>query len=68
MAVLEPDEPGGGDDEDVEEIIPRNPGAQGCASPSCRAKSMDGSFVCGPRGLLSAKLPPGQLPTAQTTK
>ena len=66
MVVLEPDEPGWGDDEDVEGVIPQSwcPRQRLALLPS----QVNGRFVLGVDlgGVLLAKLPSGELPTVQT--
>ena len=67
--MVEPDELGCGDDEDVAEITPAIPVPPAVPRPPTQRRGGvggGGSFGCGPRGCAVAKLPSGELPTVQT--
>ena len=67
MVVLEePDLPGWGDDDDVEEIIPAIPVPPAVPRPPAQPRRWKVRLGVGLGGVQLAKLPPGQLPTVQT--
>ena len=68
MVVLEPDEPGWGDDEDVEGVIPAIPVPKAAPRPPAQPSRWMIRLGVGLGGVLLTKLPPGQPPTAQATE
>ena len=66
MVLLEPDEPGWGEAEDVEESIPATPVPKAVPRRPAQPSHWKVRLGVGLGGVLLAKLPSGQLPTVQT--